>query len=69
MFSHGDFALILDVPEGEHQYKFQVDGQWKHSSTQVKLWFSVVHILLNILFNKMVNLNYEKFNFFHYNFF
>lgn len=26
--SHGDFALILEVPEGDHQYKFKVDGQW-----------------------------------------
>ncbi|GBM21030.1 5'-AMP-activated protein kinase subunit beta-1 [Araneus ventricosus] len=32
--SHGDFALILDVPEGEHQYKFLVDGQWVHASSQ-----------------------------------
>ncbi|KAG8193355.1 hypothetical protein JTE90_022983 [Oedothorax gibbosus] len=32
--SHGDFALILDVSEGEHQYKFQVDGQWMHSAKQ-----------------------------------
>uniref|UniRef100_T1J982 5'-AMP-activated protein kinase subunit beta-1 n=1 Tax=Strigamia maritima TaxID=126957 RepID=T1J982_STRMM len=28
--SHGDFVTILDLPEGEHQYKFQVDGQWMH---------------------------------------
>lgn len=32
--SHGDFALIVDVPEGDHQYKFQVDGQWIHASNQ-----------------------------------
>ncbi|PRD25713.1 UNVERIFIED_CONTAM: 5'-AMP-activated protein kinase subunit beta-1 [Trichonephila clavipes] len=32
--SHGDFALILNVPEGDHQYKFLVDGQWIHSSSQ-----------------------------------
>ncbi|KFM77600.1 5'-AMP-activated protein kinase subunit beta-2, partial [Stegodyphus mimosarum] len=32
--SHGDFALILDVPEGDHQYKFQVDGQWIHAPGQ-----------------------------------
>ncbi|KAL3204887.1 hypothetical protein MRX96_041124 [Rhipicephalus microplus] len=24
--SHGDFVVILDVPEGDHQYKFMVDG-------------------------------------------
>lgn len=28
--SHGDFVTILDLPEGEHQFKFQVDGQWVH---------------------------------------
>jgi len=29
--SHGDFYTIVDLPEGEHQYKFFVDGQWLHS--------------------------------------
>lgn len=28
--SHGDFVTIIDLPEGEHQYKFYVDGEWKH---------------------------------------
>lgn len=28
--SHGNFVTIIDLPEGEHQYKFCVDGQWKH---------------------------------------
>ncbi|XP_034256235.1 5'-AMP-activated protein kinase subunit beta-1 isoform X2 [Thrips palmi] len=28
--SHGDFVTIIDLPEGEHQYKFMVDGEWKH---------------------------------------
>ncbi|KAF2905151.1 hypothetical protein ILUMI_01026 [Ignelater luminosus] len=28
--SHGDFVTIIDLPEGEHQYKFFVDGEWKH---------------------------------------
>ncbi|XP_018902990.1 5'-AMP-activated protein kinase subunit beta-1 isoform X2 [Bemisia tabaci] len=27
--SHGDFVTIIDLPEGEHQYKFCVDGEWK----------------------------------------
>eukprot|EP00914_Ancora_sagittata_P018685 GHVO01037030.1.p1 GENE.GHVO01037030.1~~GHVO01037030.1.p1 ORF type:complete len:261 (-),score=27.00 GHVO01037030.1:462-1190(-) len=26
--SHGDFYTIIDLPEGTHQYKFLVDGQW-----------------------------------------
>jgi len=28
--SHGDFVAIMDLPEGEHQFKFNVDGQWLH---------------------------------------
>ncbi|XP_054708272.1 5'-AMP-activated protein kinase subunit beta-1-like isoform X2 [Uloborus diversus] len=32
--SHGDFGLIVDVPEGQHEYKFQVDGQWIHAENQ-----------------------------------
>ncbi|XP_058792152.1 5'-AMP-activated protein kinase subunit beta-2 isoform X2 [Phymastichus coffea] len=28
--SHGDFVTIVDLPEGEHQYKFFVDGEWRH---------------------------------------
>ncbi|CAG5116140.1 unnamed protein product [Candidula unifasciata] len=29
--SQGDFYTIIDLPEGEHQYKFYVDGQWMNS--------------------------------------
>ncbi|KAH9498252.1 5'-AMP-activated protein kinase subunit beta-2 [Bulinus truncatus] len=32
--SHGDFYTILDLPEGEHQYKFFVDGQWMNSPNE-----------------------------------
>lgn len=28
--SHGNFVTIIDLPEGDHQYKFYVDGEWKH---------------------------------------
>lgn len=34
-FSHNDFVAILDLPEGEHQYKFFVDGQWVHDPSEV----------------------------------
>lgn len=27
---------ILDLPEGEHQYKFFVDGQWTHDPSEVR---------------------------------
>lgn len=33
--SHNDFVAILDLPEGEHQYKFFVDGQWVHDISEV----------------------------------
>jgi len=28
-------VAIVDLPEGEHQYKFFVDGQWTHDPTEV----------------------------------
>ncbi|XP_063619989.1 5'-AMP-activated protein kinase subunit beta-2 [Cydia splendana] len=34
--SHGDFVTIIDLPEGEHQYKYFVDGEWRNDPT-VKL--------------------------------
>lgn len=35
LFSHNNFVAILDLPEGEHQYKFFVDGQWTHDPSEV----------------------------------
>ncbi|XP_075424493.1 5'-AMP-activated protein kinase subunit beta-1 isoform X1 [Ascaphus truei] len=32
--SHNNFAAILDLPEGEHQYKFYVDGHWTHDPSE-----------------------------------
>jgi len=32
--SDGDFMTIVDLPEGEHQYKFVVDGRWEHDPNQ-----------------------------------
>ncbi|XP_045171053.1 5'-AMP-activated protein kinase subunit beta-1-like isoform X8 [Mercenaria mercenaria] len=29
--SNGDFFTIVELPEGEHQYKFYVDGNWLHN--------------------------------------
>lgn len=28
--SHGDFVTIIDLPEGEHQYRYFVDGEWRN---------------------------------------
>lgn len=35
--SHGDFVTIIDIPEGDHQYKFKVDGEWRHDPKIVSL--------------------------------
>lgn len=32
--SDGDFIIIVDLPEGDHQYKFYVDGKWEHDPSQ-----------------------------------
>lgn len=32
--SNGDFYTILELPEGDHQYKFYVDGQWLHNASE-----------------------------------
>ncbi|CAC5394159.1 PRKAB [Mytilus coruscus] len=32
--SHGDFLTIIELPEGEHQYKFFVDGSWQHNPSE-----------------------------------
>jgi len=37
--SHGDFVTIIDLPEGEHQYKFFVDGEWRHDPGLVSVTF------------------------------
>ncbi|VDN96415.1 unnamed protein product [Rodentolepis nana] len=33
--SKQNFYTIIDLPEGEHQYKFIVDGHWKLNKNQV----------------------------------
>lgn len=33
--SQNNFVAIVDLPEGEHQYKFCVDGQWTLDPTGV----------------------------------
>ena len=31
----GIFECDVSLPEGRHEYKLLVDGQWKHDQTQV----------------------------------
>lgn len=35
--SHGNFVAIIDLPEGDHQYKFCVDGEWRHDPKLVSI--------------------------------
>ena len=34
--NNGEFVTIVDLAEGEHQYKFVVDGNWEHDPNQVR---------------------------------
>lgn len=34
-FSQGEFSAIIELPEGEHEYKFCVDGRWIHDPNAV----------------------------------
>lgn len=38
--SQNTFVAIVDLPEGEHQYKFYVDGQWTHDPAEVSYYLS-----------------------------
>lgn len=35
--SHDDFTVILNLPEGDHQYKYNVDGNWCLDQTSPKV--------------------------------
>lgn len=48
LHSHNDFVAILDLPEGEHQYKFFVDGQWVHDPSEVTLKALALWILSSL---------------------
>lgn len=38
-FSNGEFVTIIELPEGDHEYKFFVDGHWEHDKNAVSLKF------------------------------
>lgn len=35
-FSHDDFYTIIDLPEGTHEYKYFVDGNWVCDTKEVR---------------------------------
>ena len=44
-YSHGEFETIIELPMGEHEFKYLVDGKWVHDPNLVsserncgKLW-------------------------------
>lgn len=45
--SHGDFVTIIDLPEGEHQYKYFVDGEWRHDPTVVSCVMAFLFFVIN----------------------
>ena len=38
----GEFSATLELPEGRHEYKFIVDGEWMHDPDVVSRF---IHIL------------------------
>ena len=39
--SQKNFVAVVDLPEGEHQYKFCIDGQWTLDPTGVSEGFKL----------------------------
>ncbi len=35
IYSDNDFVAILELPEGEHEYKFSIDGRWEYDLNEV----------------------------------
>ena len=53
--SHGDFVTIIDLPEGEHQNKFFVDGEWRHDPGLVSVTsLSFMYIIYNVSVLRML---------------
>ena len=41
-FSEKNFYTIVELPEGEHEYKFYIDGQWRHNPDEVSIPIALV---------------------------
>jgi 5'-AMP-activated protein kinase, regulatory beta subunit len=58
--SQGDFVTIVDLPEGEHEYKFLVDGEWKYDSgkvTRIYSTFFFTKLIINLLYQAITDSN------------
>ena len=40
----GDFSATTELPEGRHEYKFIVDGQWRHDPYAVSIHVILVYL-------------------------
>ena len=47
--SQGEFSTIIELPEGEHEYKFCVDGRWIHDPNSVSTLHSKPHVLFSFV--------------------
>ena len=50
--SHSDFTAIVELPEGRHEYKFFVDGQWLHDPNEVQ--YNIIHVCILVHENTCV---------------
>lgn len=67
LFSHGDFFTIINLPEGDHQYKFNVDGTWQHNASEVKgelvdKYFVYIVFLVMVISSQLWNFRKESTN-------
>lgn len=52
--SDNDFVVILELPEGEHEYKFQIDGRWEYDLNEVEFLLFILSIIRLSSLRKMM---------------
>ena len=58
-FSNGEFLTIIDLPEGTHQYRFYVDGNWAYEQSEVKFWsLHTSYYAINLRFSSLFRICY-----------
>lgn len=45
ILSDNDFVVILELPEGEHEYKFSIDGRWEYDLNEVEKYFYCLNFI------------------------
>ena len=41
-YSHGEFETIIELPMGEHEFKYLVDGKWVHDPNLVRTNYALL---------------------------